>query len=285
MEDYYVQQSKEYRFTDLNLIFCGREACESLHSFGPVVRPHYILHYILEGKGIFQAGGETWQLQEKQGFLIEPEELTFYQADQENPWTYCWIGFDGSLAPVLLRELGLSRERPVFCCDQKEAMEDVFLTIFRHQKYSEVNDLILQSQLYRFFAILMENCRIPDRTQGVQKNDYVQAAERYIRNHYFMPVHVQDAADYAGINRSYLYTLFLAETGMSPSEYLTRYRLTRAAQLLRLTSYPIERIALSCGYQDPVVFTKAFRKEYGVTPRRFRLAETDQDNQEDVENF
>ena len=58
MEDYYVQQSKEYRFTDLNLIFCGREACESLHSFGPVVRPHYILHYILEGKGIFQAGGE-----------------------------------------------------------------------------------------------------------------------------------------------------------------------------------------------------------------------------------
>ena len=39
---------------DLLLQFCGYSTTEPLHSFGPAVRPHYIIHFILNGKGIFQ---------------------------------------------------------------------------------------------------------------------------------------------------------------------------------------------------------------------------------------
>lgn len=39
---------------DLLLQFCGYSTTEPLHSFGPVVRPHYIIHFVLNGKGIFQ---------------------------------------------------------------------------------------------------------------------------------------------------------------------------------------------------------------------------------------
>ena len=273
MENYYVGQSLERPFHDLRMACCGREKCQPLHSWGPVVRPTYIIHYILEGKGIFKTGEETWHLHEKEGFLIEPETQTFYQADAVDPWTYCWIGFEGDLAPVLVKELGLRADRPVFCCDQKKELEDVFRTIFEGQKSLELSDLVLESQLYRFFAILMKDLQV-GKISGKNKNsDYTREAIRYIRNQYFTPIKVSDIADHVGINRSYLYTLFVKEMGMTPNEYLASFRLTRAAEVLTITDYSIEQIAYSCGYQDSVVFSKAFKRKYTVSPNQYRKAQ------------
>lgn len=272
MEDYYIRNVLERPFRDLKMVFCGKETCRPLHSWGPVVRPTYIIHYILKGKGIFKTDNETWHLHEKEGFLIMPKTQTFYQADQEDPWTYCWIGFEGDMAPLLLRELGLNEDRPVFCCDKKDELEKVFKTIFENLNASKEDDLILESQLYMFFAILMKNLQINDSRQK-RSNDYIRSAIRFIRTHYQSPIRVSDIADHVGINRSYLYTLFLKETGMSPSEYLTSFRLNIAAEMLSLTTSPVEQIAYSCGYQDAIVFSKAFKNKYHISPTLFRKRE------------
>ena len=249
MEDHFVRQSLERPFQDLRMVFCGSEKCKPLHSWGPVVRPTYIIHYILEGEGIFQIDNDTWHLHEKEGFLIEPETQTFYQADQNNPWTYCWFGFEGTLAPLLVRELGLGDGRLTFCCDQKEELQDVFSTIFEHQKVSELNDLVLESQLYRFFAILMKNLQVKDcmhrgNFQSFQLLPYSSALENVA-----LPL------SYAGVSR--------------------RERRERAAEMLNITGDSIEQIASSCGYQDAVVFSKAFKKKYGISPRQFRKNEAE----------
>ena len=62
-------------------------------------------------------------------------------------------------------------------------------------------------------------------------------------------------ADYVCINRSYLYTLFQNYLGMSPQQFLTTFRITKARELLESTNYPIESIALSCGYSDCLLYT------------------------------
>ena len=46
----------------LSVYFCGQEDCGSGHSFGPAMRPHYLLHVIYHGKGIYQCGGHTYHL-------------------------------------------------------------------------------------------------------------------------------------------------------------------------------------------------------------------------------
>ena len=50
MEDAYVLQLSDRKFSDLYLCYCGYAKCEPLHSFGPAVRSNYLIHYILEGK-------------------------------------------------------------------------------------------------------------------------------------------------------------------------------------------------------------------------------------------
>ena len=108
MSDIVMYRAKDdYFFRELHLCFCGREICSPLHSWGLGVRPVYIIHYVLSGKGRYQARGNTWDLREGDGFLIGPETPVFYQADAEDPWTYIWVGFDGEQAESMLRKLGL----------------------------------------------------------------------------------------------------------------------------------------------------------------------------------
>ncbi|HJB27539.1 MAG TPA: helix-turn-helix transcriptional regulator, partial [Candidatus Blautia faecavium] len=89
------------------------------------------------------------------------------------------------------------------------------------------------------------------------------------------PIRITDIADYVCVNRSYLYTLFRNELKMSPKEYLANYRLTRAAELLVITDFSVESVAFSCGYQDPLVFSKAFKGKNGLTPSQYRKKELD----------
>ena len=77
-------------------------------------------------------------------------------------------------------------------------------------------------------------------------------------------------ADYVCINRSYLYSLFQEALDMSPRQYLSRYRITKAAELLLSTSLSVESIAFSTGYNDPFVFTKAFKNVTGMSPTMYR---------------
>lgn len=77
-------------------------------------------------------------------------------------------------------------------------------------------------------------------------------------------------AEFVCVNRSYLYTLFEHSIGMSPQKFLSAFRITKATELLQTTEIPIESIALSCGYNDALVFTKAFKQAKGVSPSLYR---------------
>ena len=99
---------------------CGCSKTEPLHSFGPALKPHYLIHFILSGKGVFSTGENEYPLEAGYGFLITPEELAFYQADAEEPWTYLWVGFSGSSAQEYVQGMGLSIAHPIFKSEQSD---------------------------------------------------------------------------------------------------------------------------------------------------------------------
>ena len=81
---------------ELSFLFCGRQNCAPGDSVGPAVREHYLLHFCLSGRGVYQAQGRSYAIGPGEGFLILPDEVTSYQADQSEPWTHIWVGFHGS---------------------------------------------------------------------------------------------------------------------------------------------------------------------------------------------
>lgn len=270
MEDAYVLQLSSHKFRDLYLCFCGYAKCEPLHGFGPAVRPNYLLHLVLEGRGRYYVGDRQYELQAGQGFLIEPQVQTFYQADQEEPWTYLWIGFAGENAGEYLKDLGLNSQQLIFQCRYGAELKQIIIEMLQSNTSSSTHQFRLQGLLYSFFSILARDIHIMPSSDSEGDNIYIHRAVEFIHNNYSNNIQVTDIACYVCIDRSYLYTLFRRILNQSPQDYLTNYRLTRAAELLSVSDLPVGGVALSCGYQDPLVFGKAFKAKKGLTPSQYR---------------
>lgn len=270
MEKAYQLHFKPECAGGLSVNFCGVSKTHPLHSFGPAVKPHYIIHYVLDGKGRFSQNGKEYPLEKDYGFLICPDEAAFYQADEKEPWTYIWIGFDGTLSEEYLQSMGLSAQNPVFRCDKSDQLYQVVKDMMEHETYSVADELRRNGLLGIFLSIIAEYASIAGKSEEDKANQYVRKAVEYIQNNYCNQIKVTDIANYVCLNRSYLYTLFQNSLKMSPQEFLTVFRLTKAEELLQLTDLTIESIALSCGYSDPMVFTKAFQKRKKMSPSNYR---------------
>lgn len=270
MEDSYVLQLLEPKFKELYLCHCGYAQCEPLHSCGPAARPNYIIHYVLDGKGIYQINGRKYELSKSQGFLIEPETLTFYQSDRQEPWTYLWIGFGGTRAKSLIQDVGLNSSQPIFSCPYGDALKQIILSMLKHTSSTPSNLYYLQGKLFEFFSVLSQDVILETPRKLSPENSYIPEAVSFIRNNYSRGIGVSDIAAHLNVNRSYLYTLFKEELGIPPKDFLTKFRISRAKELLTLTDFSIEHIAHSCGYRDSLVFSKAFKSLIGLTPTKYR---------------
>ena len=270
MEDSYVLELLEPKFKDFHLVYCGYAQCEARHSYGPATRPNYIIHYILEGKGTYQVGERKYQLSAGQGFLIEPETLTYYQADPEEPWSYLWVGVGGTEAEKHIKDIGLNNRQLIFQYEHGERLKEIVLAMLKHTKVTVANLYYLQGRLYDFFSALTEDEVIDSCVDISKESAYIQEAVTFIRNRYSEGLSVADIAKHMNVNRSYLYTLFKENLGMSPKDFLTKFQISQAREQLTITDLSIEEVAEACGYHSCLVFSKAFKKGNGVTPTQYR---------------
>jgi len=249
----------------LAVYLCGWEKCLPNHSFGPAIRPHYLFHYIYSGKGTFYANGQMHTLHGGQGFLIFPGDSTIYTADENDPWHYCWFGFDGSDVPAILEQCGLSRSAPIFTGKKDAALERRLSNLIDVFSGSRVNNYEAVGLLYLVFAAMSDAVADPGAVRS-----YADEAAEFIMNNYSYDIRIADIAQHIGIDRTYLYKLFEERFRCSPQTYLIRCRLDAAQKLLTRSNAGIAEIALSCGFRDIPGFYKQFGKEYGIPPAKYR---------------
>lgn len=272
MEDSYVLQLQEPKFKEFYLSYSGYAQCGSLHCYGPASRPHYLIHFVVKGKGMYQASGKKHYLTAGQGFLIEPGTQTFYQADKNDPWSYFWIGVGGTNAGKYIRDIGLNSEQLIFRSESGEELKKIVLDILKHTEMTTANLYYLQGRLYDFFAVLARDMVIDSYVDTLKEkeNGYIKEAMVFIKNEYASGFGVQELAEHLNVNRSYLYTVFMKQLNISPKDFLQKYRITRARELLVLTDLSVESIGKSCGYENAERFTRAFKQETNLTPTQFR---------------
>lgn len=119
---------------------------------------------------------------------------------------------------------------------------------------------------------IVENNLMAKMLDGIEKHyDYVEFVKKYIKQNYSAEIQLEDLAQVAHISSSYLSTLFKEKTGTSFTDYLIKYRLNQAVQLL--TSRPslkLKEIASFVGYQDYAQFNKIFKKHMGMSPSEYK---------------
>lgn len=244
-------------FPHINPVECGEEECKPNHRYAGV-RSYWLLHYIVSGKGTFTVNGVTHKLHAGQCFIIRPQDSTVYQSDGKEPWHYIWIGFStGMTMPEILKS------QPFF---EGDIYKEIFSKMLGVVSRKNDRECFLCGCIAELLAHLFEENHSPLSATA----QAMEQAKNCIESEYMFPtLTVNTLAERLHLNRSYFSTAFRQHTGVSPQEYLNRYRLERAAQLLQHSDMPISQIATVTGYTDFCNFSRMFKRRFNIPPSQY----------------
>ena len=265
-------------FLDLNPYQCGYADNAPGASFGPCTRNHYLFHYVISGSGRLAADDENgvehnYMIHSGQGFMIFPFQVTTYYTGKEHPWEYVWIEFDGVYAASIVEKAGLSIASPVYKSSDRAAAAEMMETMMDMARDSDRTPFYKISKLYNFADCLIRSAGKPYealRSDGSLSDYYLQTAFLYIEKNFMNDISVESIARRCNIHRNQLLKLFKERINQGPQEYLIKYRMSKAAQLLLTTQLSVGEIANAVGYSNQLHFSRAFKNVYGRSPKYFR---------------
>ncbi len=260
----------KYKNGILDLCHCGTDICHTDSKIGPIIKPFYLIHYILRGHGTFAVGKDFYRLGPGDAFLIRPDEVVVYTADKIDPWQYCFFSFNGSAALQYV---------------DRTAFNDSYVI---HVGNDEIYDYVNESTL--FFSSLTSNLdvhalgfliRLLTFFADKSKTELDMHSEKPIREdirrimdyaalNYNTPLTVSQMASMVSMERSYFYRLFKKEVGLSPKEYVIGLRLEKARDLITETSLSIGSIAEIVGFQSFSSFSRLFTAHFRQSPGQYR---------------
>ena len=212
-------------FVDIGLYQYGWEQCEPSHSFGPAARNHYVFHYVISGTGTLMANDSSsntieYQIKSGQGFMLFPNQINTYIADQDLPWEYTWVEFDGLRAKEIVSTAGLSPDHPVYHAGSKDLCNEMMnemLYIARHPGSSSESPFHMIGHLYLFLDYFMRSATTVRMNQSGKIRDfYIKEALSYIEQNFQNNITIEDIAAFCGLNRSYFGKIFHDTIGLSP---------------------------------------------------------------------
>ena len=98
----------------------------------------------------------------------------------------------------------------------------------------------------------------------------MEEAVTWLQAHHAERVRIDRLVAYMGYSKSRFFTLFKAHTGLTPADWLGRYRIRQAQKLLRAGDLPVAQVAKETGFASPQYFIAAFRRRTGFTPSQWR---------------
>lgn len=243
--------------------------------WGPGVRDVFVLHYVTEGSGYLECGGKRHRITKGQTFAILPDVLVHYMPDPNDPWNYVWVDFSGPYAAQLMASTGFSPKSPV-CDALDESPEALFLQAGRQFRCECPADMCRNEyNLHRILTYYTEH--FPNRRKR-DPDTLLTAALGYIeRNYRRTDLSVASIAQALHTGRVSLYRCFARTLRTSPNDYIARFRISKARELLMRQDVSVKAAAYSVGFSDQLYFSKVFKKLAGMTPSAFRKLHGDTD--------
>lgn len=258
----------EHRTASLYVQNTGEQRCAPGHSWGPGIRDHYLIHHVISGYGTYTDKNQEYRLGPGDTFLSYPEATNQYAADLFQPWHYVWVGFGGLDAKGILKQTDFSPERPVLRGVKPQEMQKLMMDIYSDYGTSSCNAVALTGRLYLFLSFLMGNTQNL-KPASVGGNDCAKTAAEYIVTHYEQPISVEQIAQICSVSQSSLYRSFKQTFNMSPKQFIIRYRIERACELLREGLYSVQEVGISVGIEDPFYFSRLFKEVTGFAPSSY----------------
>lgn len=222
-------------------------------------RKDYQLFYVVNGRCKVDYLDQTYTLHH--GFVLYPPNIVQKYTDSEDT-KRLWIHFNGFHIEEILKEAHLAGG--VYAISASPVIEKMFLQLIAEHNQSAIvsNEKGLLLSLLNTLGKLVN---IPDTS-----SDKINEAVTFITANYNTEVNIIELATSCNLSRSRFMYLFKEQTGMAPHIYQQTLRIKNSITLLTSTKLSVAEIGAQCGYQDPLYFSRIFKKYVGVSPREYR---------------
>jgi AraC-like DNA-binding protein len=242
--------------------------------------PNHVLYLCVTGGADFRVGGRAYRLDPHTVVLTPPRVVQFTRGDVDptEPLTLYVIQFAARLygAVDISDIVGL----PVTFTpapDTMRALLDAAAGIVRELvALAPGHRLAVRALCTQMVALLWrevaETLPSEQSVEAVRLTTLARLAPalRVIQSRYAEHLGLEDLAEAVHLHPVYFATLFKEATGFTPMRFLTRFRLSRACELLLATNESVETIALATGFGDASHLSRVLRRAEGVSPGVYR---------------
>lgn len=253
---------------------CGTyrlKTVKRLPTWRPKGRLDYQLLYIVSGKGHFYFHGEDRVVYAGRMVLIQPRQEQRYEYFGEDKPEVYWVHFTGSDVKNILRSYNIPMDDPIFYSGASSTYTYLFKEMIHELQNCKTGYEDLLTMYLRQIFLLVQRTRQEERpTVSTYIQEEMEFARRYFNEHYNEPISIQEYAESRNMSVCYFQRNFKQIVKHTPMQYLLTIRVNNAASLLETTDYSMAEIAAIVGYEDPLYFSRLFRKIKGVSPRDYR---------------
>lgn len=253
---------------------CGTyrlKTVKRLPTWRPKGRLDYQLLYIVSGKGHFYFHGEDRVVYAGRMVLIQPRQEQRYEYFGEDKPEVYWVHFTGSDVKNILHSYNIPMDDPIFYSGASSTYSYLFKEMIHELQNCKTGyEDLLTMYLCQIFLLVQRTRQEERPTVSTYIQEEMEFARRYFNEHYNEPISIQEYAESRNMSVCYFQRNFKQIVKHTPMQYLLTIRVNNAASLLETTDYSMAEIAAIVGYEDPLYFSRLFRKIKGVSPRDYR---------------
>lgn len=244
-----------------------------LPTWRPRGRIDFQLLYIASGKAHFHFANTEEDTVVSAGNMIlyrpkEPQKYEYYGEDQTEIY---WVHFTGNNVTNILRSYGFTDGQKVFYC----GLDPIYRQLFR----AMINELqmcknsypeMLEMYLRQIFIRLQRYFFTAFSTNNIHVVEEIDRATTYFNEHYNEQINIDEYARKNNVSTSGFIRNFKMCTGSTPMQYILSKRIYNAEILLRNPDYNVSEVARIVGYENPLYFSRAFKKIKGIAPSAYQ---------------
>lgn len=242
------------------------------HVERPDGAPQLVLIYCVQGEGWLRMEGiGTWPVRTGQALVIPPGAPHAYGADESSPWTIYWVHLAGPKAARAGHLITDGIGSPVFFAGLDPALPPLFEEILDLLSRGYTSPRLFQAStlLGRLVASFAEIAG-QQGTRGLTLDDRMERVVETMHRRLGDALTVAELAAEAQLSPSHFAATFKRKTGFAVLDFFIRLKIQRACHLLDSTDLPVKAVAADLGFEDPLYFSRCFRRIHECPPTRYR---------------
>lgn len=233
-------------------------------------RRDYQILYVANGKTHFWFDGRKEIVSAGYMVLYKPEEIQKYVYYLEDNPEVFWIHFTGSDVKNILAYHGISLDEHVFYCGVLPDYKALFRKIIQELQLCRYGYEDYIASLFNDILLLVDRQQHEQKKATGNVQEQIERAAAYFNENYNTKISIDDYAESLHISTNWFIHNFKQYAGMSPAQYILSLRMVNAQSLLERTTYNIKEISEIVGYENPLYFSRVFKKEIGKSPAQYR---------------